>query len=330
MSSTRPNSAAETWLGKDISADPELIVGWKNRSQQLEARRLPLHRDTFEELRDICTGVLGRLQAMTPVENGAYVMPERHEEYITIPYDEFHKPNEGVDQNGDDGELADLIRIALEPEGLQFINASEIQERSLSFYGISFPTISGPITFFKKISPVSSVRRGGRFFTYGETVKRVERPDLILFDDADIVVTDPVIAILSEHAYEVLAADIGAASRHISEHVTDIASSFRGEIEFTQSSIDALVASGKSRKSVAKRVRNLAKEASTLGVTRQTFENNLKKHGYDPSEFFDEDGKILLRGDSVLTFIDLVEGRLFEHDFTEAPLRADRYRTRGK
>ena len=56
-----------------------------------------------------------------------------------------------------------------------------------------------------------------RYFQYGDTLKRLEDPDLVVDDRIDIIITHDRVAVLDDRSFQTLFSDVGAAWVQIRE-----------------------------------------------------------------------------------------------------------------
>ncbi|WP_349864378.1 hypothetical protein [Leifsonia sp. WHRI 6310E] len=309
---TNPHEAL-AWDQIAITTPPELFVGWRRYNKRLEARRLSLHQDTFEDLIAIANTVLSQLATMTAVEDGPYVSVEFGEEYLWLP------------RRNDEG---DLISLASHVDDIVPIDASSYETQSLDFYGVSVGTTQGRITFVRKSSPRRALHRGNRFFRYSEVLRHAVEPDLMLEADADIVVCESGTAVLRPSAFQVLASDVSFAMEHVDDHVEQIAQALADRLPLTPAVVEVFKAAGRSKVSVAKRLKVLSENIGGYAINPTAIREKAIAHGLEVAEFFSDDGALVVDEFGIADLLDLLEGRLFTLDFQNKRARADRYRVR--
>ena len=315
---------AERFHGIRLDGEPTLIVGWRKRNNRLEGRRLALHHDVVSVLRDICSKTLEDLASMTAVPYGPYAETEPGEEYLEVAYENVPSP-EGDDTRRDS---ADLLQLANSLTVLPPIGIDALRAESFSFYGIAFEDSDAPTLFVRKANPKKSLEAGYRYFQYRDTLKRVEQPDLVLDDGIDVVLSSNTVYVLRPSSFRTLTNDVKFAASHVQQHVEDLVTGLKGHLAFQPSAAAALVAEGTRRVSLASRLRHAAESIGSLDLNAEKVTEALRRHAIDPATVLAPDGSFAFDASGVDVFLDLIEGRYFEQDFTNARVRADRFRSR--
>lgn len=304
------------WSRVAFWGPPQFLVGWRRSNKQLVIRQLQLHQDVFNDILEMPRNVLGRLSQMSPVPDSAYVEPERGEEFLWIP--------SGAPRT----DHADIVSLLLQFDNIEMIDASSFDDAKLEFYAVGSHSSIGRIAFVRKTSPKRTLERGNRFFKFSDTLRKVEQPDIVIEDVADVVVCELGTAVISPFAFGVLAADVGFSQEHVDDHVADISLELEHTLPISTGSRDALSSVGHRKVSVAKRLRVLASRLPTLHITTDIFRDRARERGLDSDTLLGANGELIFDETSVDDFLDLVEGRLFTLDFEEKAARADRFRYR--
>lgn len=331
---TGPATLSEpNWSQIVLSGSPTLFIGWRRWNKRLEARRISLHEDVHSSLLDLCQESLTNLANMSPVEYGPYVHPEFGEEYFCIGLDELHTKSAGSEAADETEPLttpegADLLRLGANLESVDFMDAPEIKNQAFSFYGISWKLGEERYTFIRKSNPKRSLEGGARFFKFAGTLKTVDKPDFVLEDEFDMVVTNSLVAVMRPGSFNTLTADIGFAMKHVSEHVQDLGVAISGKIPLASSSLSAIEELAKRKMTVAKRLINVIGRIKVIDLNPDSVRKSLELHGIPSTLLLDNEDKFSFDSENVEIFLDLVEGRYFEQDFTGTPARADRFRAR--
>lgn len=313
-------SVVPDWGDVRLEGEPTMFIGWRLSNKRLEARRVSLHADTFAVLREIATGALEQLQEMEATPYSAYAHPEFGEEYVylsTATASAVPAPR-GLD-------LAQLCRSL---ESVQEVTAEDLQNLKFQFYGIAYGSGGDAVAFVRKSNPKKALQGGYKFFKFSGTLKRVENPDLVLEDSVDIVVTADTMAVLRAFSFETLAPDVNFSVSNVEQYVDDLVGALQGKLDVSSDSVEAIKSVSARKSSLVKRLKNAGALAATLDITSQSAQETVLRHGLGDLVSFDDSGKVVLAQESVEVFIDLIEGRLFEQDFTRSPARADRFRVR--
>jgi hypothetical protein len=309
------------WDGEHEEGDPTFIVGWKKWNGLVEARRIPVSTLVADELRTISTEGLRRLRELDPVEYSAYAEVDLGEEYLLLPADQLSRLAATADMSD-----VGVVNVAALVDELPVMSAGDLAAQSLSFYGIGL-LVGGEWTLFvRKANPRSVLNRGARFLKYEDTLKNMDRPDLTIDDEIDFVIRAGSAFVFRPSGFRMLTSDVKFATDRVEAHVDDIVARVT-TAGFSAGAVNALKSVGRRKSSVAGRLRRVADQASSLNLTVDTVSAALTTHGIDP-DILVSGGEFSFDEDAVSVFMDLVEGRLYEQDFTGERVRADRFRRR--
>jgi hypothetical protein len=304
------------WHALELNGEPQFFVGRRKANRELEAWRLSLHADTFEALREICSGALERIQNMQGVRYSPYAHPELGEEYLI------------VGGEGGAGSVPEIQQICYEVRDVMPIEADGLAEISTQFYGIVYGEGNDVVGFIRKTNPRRSLNRGNRFFKFRDTLRLVDEPDVVLEEDVDLIVTNDMMAVLRPFSFETLAGEVSFSIDNIREYVAGLAEVLSEKIPLGPHAQQNLEDVARRKVSIVKRLRNVREHLEVADVDSEKLRSALARHELDGHLTFDESGCVSLDETNVELFLDLLEGRYFEQDFTGAGMRADRLRPR--
>ncbi|MFN6554745.1 hypothetical protein ACP6C3_30480 [Mycolicibacterium septicum] len=320
----------EDWLGIGTDSDPQLIVGWRPRARQLTGGRIDLHADTFEDLRAVVHDAMAYLASAEAIDFGHEVLPVAGEEYIRreivdLPAVHRAEPEEGGDDQDDS---ADLVRLIADCEGLTDITAGQLADGNFALYGIVFRQPSGEmIGCVRAINPARTLKKAAFWGRFAGSLRRTQKPDLMLESEVDLVVTGSELAIIRRSAYDRLFSDLDELAAEVPANVAgfDVA---MPELPFAEGTAEAIVELGTALSSVAKRLNRLPSQPGISAMTPSSLREVLAKHGEDPAEWFDHEDKLVLDRRRAKEFLDIAEGRWWTADFQQERRRADKFRAR--
>lgn len=328
-----------TELDKDkiLEGDPVLLLGWREGSR-LHAATVPVHDQATPELRDICERAIADIHKRDERAYEQTAQLESHEQYFSIAVEDLPAPSTRRHKHSQlvvdkklpkelDG-LADALAL-IKAESLEQLHASRLSDGRFTFYAIVWTHDGGRTAFVKKADPVKTIRQGAVFFRYGDQLKKVEKPDMALFSTIDIVITPDHILALDQPAFQHLFSDIGLLLQDVPERVIEISDELAKAIPMTPTATAALLTRSKTRVSYASRLRQLVPRLQAGEFTPQKVREAITKHEEDPQTLLTDDDQFEFTEDKVGSFLDLLEGRWFEDDFSGERRRADRYSKRG-
>jgi hypothetical protein len=225
-------------------------------------------------------------------------------------------------------ELADVLRIVRDPDSLPAVSAGQLQDGDFAFYAICFPQPGGEvITMVRGMSPTRTLRRGAFFGRFAGSLRRAERPDLLLEAAVDLVITGDEVAILNRTAYDRLFSDLDTIALAVPGNVAAVSAAMP-KLRFAPGTTEALTALCMRLPSLAKRLSGLANNPGLDSLDSVALRVALVSHNEDPDPWLDANGELTLTEDRARHFLDVVEGRWWTSDFTGERRRADRFRQR--
>ncbi len=307
------------WSKVEVVGDPRLLIGRRPRPHQLSGVRIDLHQDTFGVLAEIARTALDGLASSQARPYEPFAALEDGEEHFELRVDQV----QGV--GGDSAHLFGLLDIV---DDLEVEDPRELSDRSNAFYALCWPDAPTPLSVIKKIDPARAVRHG-RFFQYRDTLRRMENPDLILADSVDFAIAGDRAGVLRSAPFRQLLSDTQVALEQVPTYVESISESLEPQVPMSNDSRTVLTAKATARVSYAQRLGRLVDRLQRVAPTRAQIEQACQRHLGDPHALLDDKGRLEITESTVPLALDLLEGRLFEDDFSGEHRRADRWsRTR--
>jgi hypothetical protein len=303
------------WSQVKPAGDPRLLIGRRRRPNGLDGVRVDLHVDTFQDLTQIAEEAIGRLSTTTARTFEAFAAIEGGEEHFDLVLDSSAEA------------APDLVRLTRMIDDLDVVSAAKIQERPNLFYALCWPEAVQPIAAVKKIDPARAIQHA-RSFVFRDTLRRVENPDLILSDSVDFVIAGDRVGIARPTPFRELLADTSVAVDQVPQNVASVGALLAGELPMTSDSQVALVAAAQRRVSFARRLDLLRLRLAEVPISRAAVEAASARHLGDAKALVDANGNLSFTEDNVGLALDLLEGRLFEDDFSGEARRADRWSKR--
>jgi hypothetical protein len=355
MSATSP-PLDHDWQAVDLSGDPHLVLG-RRKGRGIEAARLDVHIDLFADMREAC---LSALQTIATTRGRAYepnAQIETGEEHFLFSVADLAslipQPSSETNAKVDDGlnELAEsaesnvrdaspaafypaLLGCLRDPGSLNLLTRSDFFRFTPLFYAIMWQQSDDKwVSFIRKTNPRQFFKAGRRWCQYSDALKRVPtEPTFVLEQQVDVVVNAGIIVSFSGSVIKTLFSDLRLVHAEVPSYVHAASETIREHVPLTEQSIESLNAAGKKLQSVATRLYGLS-----------TRLNELKEHGTLTSDRYreiardderalgvlDSAGRFDFDEDGAMIFLDIIEGRYFEDDWTGSPRRADRFSQRS-
>ena len=330
-----------TSLTSSLDNDPRFIVGYRKPSGLMDCYIIDIHQDLFEDFREIGRDTLDYLSRSTERPYAPFGAME-DDQYFTLERSDVPSPAPTGNEGGlarNDSRLADdttphelhgvaeALRIIDETDQHPVLSPADLHSKSkLNLYAISFQIDNGFVGFIRQANPRRSLKPGLRYLQYGDTLKRMQHPDIVIDERVDIVVSPGDVAIISEKSVQVLFRDINIVMQNVAVNVDNVQSALSTCIAFTTGSIDALRLVCNRGPRNAKRLHDLVQSRlPNLDLDHSGFLAALQQRQLD---HFVHNGQLHLTESDIPDFLDFVEGRLFDDDHSPETRRADRYSTR--
>jgi hypothetical protein len=279
---------------------------------------MDLHQDVFSELRASCAPALATIQSSDARSYEPFSALEHGEQYFS-----FQLVDGGATANHAESSLHAQIQGV---DQLDVLDADELRRHGILFYAIIWPRSGGGfLGFVTKSDPRKSLRPGFRYFQFGQTLRRVDQPDLVISDGADLVIRPGEVAALSESAFKNLFSDLEVVFASVSTNVDGIEAALATSLPLSPPSSKALRSIGSKKVSVARRLDLLVPRLAKIEQDPKKFRAHIKKFGFNPADFVDRKGQLIFTEENVEQFLDFAEGRVYEDELGLEQRRADRF-----
>lgn len=313
-------------LGKGI----RLLLGWRGDAASLEASPVELKKDIADELRSACEKALSNLAQRTPKPyTGAGNIDDM--EYLRL---EVRAPSDGDGSDGQTTDVnleellsaADIIQLsmtAFDVPATDFLNRGDLFDGGWLFYSV-VAEVEGakePVAFVRQYNPQRGINPGRLLGVYGDGLAKLQDP-VFMFDlFFDVVVASDEVAVLSTTQFQRVFADINVVASEVPGDVGTLEKAI--SITVTGASRTVLTDICQEKLRLAARLKKLSRQPHLKLVTTASLRSALMKHGMNSGQFGSGSKVTLKDVDDVRLFLDVLEKRFYEEDFTGATMRAD-------
>jgi hypothetical protein len=329
------------WKALELAGDPHLVLGRRRGQREIEALLVGLHRDLFPALRAICSRAISALANTTPRNYEPNAEIDRDAEHFVLRLDDLPEQpaparsriqsqrEEPVDADDNPDRTAALVRSLRNPGGLEQMDTRGLAEFVALFYSIMFQQDNGEwVHFIKKVNPRQVLKRGRVWTQFGDTLHQIEDPALVLEPEVDVVLTAEILAGFGGMSIKNLFTDVHLVMRDVPIYVENIAALLGSRMSLSEAACAALATSASKKVSIATRLYRLQDRLKELDLKPDQVRRYLSAHDIDPNQLVAPDDSFTFGQDAVSAFLDILEGRYFEDDWTGEPRRADRFSTR--
>lgn len=318
------------WAQTDLSGEPRLLLGERKSSKRIDVHRVELHDDLFGDLRSIAGLAVAEIQRRDAKPYSTFAS-KTGDDYFDVDVSDIPR-RRNLRKREDDPEafeIASALNMVADCDAHLVMTAEELRQADPSLYAIVFEQSGDYIGFIRNTSPRRQVKAGLRYLQYGDTLRRINPPDLTIDDDIDLVVAADRCAVLSPAAFTTIFGDVGVAFEQVPSNIEAISDALKRVLPLGAGTLAALNARCGRRVGDAKRLHHIIsqRKGALKSLKPDDLKSLLKLRGLDGSV---KNGELTLTDDNVSDFLDLVEGRLFNDDVTGEERRADSYSPRNR
>ena len=332
----------DKWQTTSLDSDPRFIVGYRKNSGLMDCYNMEIHQNLFADMRQIGRAALDHLGRSTERPYAPFGALEEDEYFVLRRSDiprpvQARKKREFAPDNTRTGDetnpdqlhgVAEALRIIDDTDQHPVLSSVDLHEGSrFNLYAISFQVGNDFVGFIRQANPRRSLKPGLRYFQYGDTLKKMEQPDVVIDEKVDIVVWPEEIAIISEKSVQVLFRDIDIVMQQVDVNVDEVGLALGSCLPVTAGGLDALrIVCGRGPRN-AKRLYDLVHiRLPHIVLNSSTFLTALTQRQLGHLVGND---RLHLTENDVPDFLDFVEGRLFDDDHSTETRRADRFSPRN-
>jgi hypothetical protein len=318
------------WDGVDLASEPRLLLGQRKGSKRIEVHRIEVHQELFGDLRSIAQDAIAELQRREAKPFSTFAS-KTSDDYFDLRVSDIPQRRNRRKREDDPEayEIASALAMVADCDNHPVMTAAELRNADPTLYAIVFEDDGDYVGFIRNVSPRRSVRPGLKYLQYGDTLKKIDPPDLAIDDAIDLVVASDRCAVLSPTAFTTLFGDVGVSFEQVPSNVTAMSDALEGVLPLGPSTLTALSDRCGRRVNDAKRLHHIVTERKEAmeALTLSEMEVLLERRGLDGAI---QNGELRLIDDNISDFLDLVEGRLFNDDVTGEERRADSYSPRRR
>jgi hypothetical protein len=312
------------WSEVEVRDGLRLLLGRRDGGG-LDARPVELATDVADALRDAARGTLVRLGERSAKAYSTLGDADA-DEFLSLAIVSSDPGDDSASSENLEEMLsaADIVRLSLGAfSASDFLLRDELFEGGWLFYAVIVEVAGSnePMAFVRQYNPQRGFNPGHLLSAYGDTLKRINDPVFNFDLHFDVVVASDEVAVLGATAFQRVFADVGVAASEVPSHVKSLESEL--SISVTSASSAVLTSWCQTRLRMAARLKKLAKQPHLKMVTAQSLQAALEKHAL-PRDRLGADEEITLNNlDDVRVFLDVLEKRYYEEDFTGDHMRAD-------
>lgn len=318
------------WDGVDLAGQPRLLLGQRKSSKKIEVYRVEVHQELFDDLRSIAQGAIVELQRREAKPYSTFAS-KTSDDYFDVEVSDIpqRRNKRKREEDPEASEIASALVMIADCDDHPVMTAAELRNADPSLYAIVFEGHGDYVGFIRNAPPRRPLKPGLKYLQYGDTLKKIDPPDLAIDADIDLVVATDRCAVLSPTAFTTLFGDVGVAFEQVPSNVTAMSDALKDVLPLGLRTLAALNDRCSRRVSDAKRLHHIVTERKEALKSLDPTEMKalLGRRGLDGAV---QKGELSLIDDNISDFLDLVEGRLFNDDVTGEERRADSYSPRRR
>lgn len=316
------------WAQTDLSGQPRLLLGERKPSKKVEVHRVELHHELLGDLRAIAQTAVAELERREAKPYSPFAAKTR-DDYFDVDLSGI--PNRHDKRKREDDpeayEMASILAMVARCDSHPAMTPDHLRRANPTLYAIVFEDTTGYVGFIRNVSPRRILKPGLKYLQYGDTLKKIDPPDLAIDDDIDLVIAADRCAVLAPTAFTTLFGDVGIAFQQVPANVAAMSDALKNVLPLAEGSPTALQNRCSRRVNDAKRLHRIVTERKVVlkNLATEEIQDLVRKRGLNDAV---KQGELILTDDNVSDFLDLIEGRLYSDDVTGQERRADAYSPR--
>ena len=215
-----------------------------------------------------------------------------------------------------------LLELTGSPGNLPVIGVDDLRRRRILFYAaVFFERDGGTIAFVKKYRSVAVAGAGALVGLYGQTLRRVRYPTVVLADDFDLVIDAEEIAALTPTAIVRLFADVDVAAAAVPDLIRRLSKLPLALSDGALSQLEMLCMSHRLR---ARRLALLLERPHMERLTAADVRAYLDDLEEDSETFIDGEDAIVVSDANVDRLIEVLAQAHYRGGYDDELWRADR------
>jgi hypothetical protein len=329
------SDTATPYLAKiDLTGDPHLVLGRRARKKGIETVQVELHADLHDLLRHTCELAIEKVQATDgrPYEPSAEL--ESGEEHFFLHIDQIPvQVSVSVSGQNDDENperTAALIEALGDFGSIEYIDRAGLRDFKPLFYSIAWQQSGGDWAhFIRKANPMQVLKPGRIWTQFSDVLVSMQEPAMAIDGEVDIILANGVMRAFKSTPVKDLFTDVHLVMRDVSTYVGRVRDLLNTSVPLGQAAAESLEKAAHKKYSIAVRLYLLPERISQLNLSVPRLRRVFNQHDLDQYELLGKDKTFSFGEDMVPAFLDVIEGRYFEDDWTDEFRRADRFSKRG-
>lgn len=327
--------SAEEWADIELGEGVRLLLGWRGDDGGLEAMPVELKAEVADELREACERTLADLGSRSPKAYST-IGDAAGDEFLSLNIRrDDDDDGDGSDENDDEPgavpvdleemlSAADIVQLSLDAfAATDFLTRDDLFGGGWLFYAVvvEVDDEDESIAFVRQYNPQRGINPGRLLGAYSDALARIDDP-VFIFDLAfDVVVASDEVAVLKTTAFQRVFADVNVVASEVPADIGSLRSQLN--VGIGAASLDMLTATCQQKLRLAARLKKLARQPHLTLVTRASLRSAIARHGLPRNRFGSSTAVKLADADDVRIFLDVLEKRYYEEDFTGEHMRAD-------
>lgn len=184
--------------------------------------------------------------------------------------------------------------------------------------------------FIRKVNPRQILKPGFLWTHYESSLKRVATPDMVIESTVDVLLMPEQLFSFNGNKIKDLFTDVHLAAQDVPNYVNNIVTALGEDVRITDEALEVLRRTAMKKVSFARRLFALQSTLTNLHVKLDMIRDALASHGIEKEQLLDDEGNLRFEESGVGVFLDVMEERYFESDWTHESRRADRFSTRKR
>lgn len=315
----------------ELSTDDVCLVLGTRVGLKVDGFKMPVADEAKSALIESCRRHMDALSERSERPYSAMAEIESSTEYQVISVEDAKAASlsvgAGDEPTASTSRLLDLIARIPDLPADHLLDRDDLDDRDKPWQFYVVTTWSADLetkfSFVRRKNPQQVLKSGQFATTFRNSLKRIEAPVFVFEDAFDLVVVDSQIAVLRTDSLEHVLAEMQLIQARVAGHVHTVVDA--AGFDFSDGAEVVIENCCRGSVRLAKCLERVASAEYLADVDMSKIEKALARHAIDEARFGSNGSVELGDKEDVKDFLNLLDGRLWEADFSGEPRVAQRF-----
>ena len=246
---------------------PFLVLGW-HQGSRVEGGRYPLHPDMASALAEVAQEALDRVDELEMSEYSGATLLATGEEGLWVPTERLN----------DESALLELLR---DPDELKTLRATDLADKSFSFFAIGFGATEAERIFFVKKKARHLRADTAILGILQGPLKPIQGTVISLERDVDFILLNEGVVVFEANAFEKYLRD----PKDVGKDLDTALDKIKQKLPFTESTLSELRKLGRKKSMLRRRIRSISEADYFATLDAARIRREFRRLKESPSDY---------------------------------------------